>query len=348
MSLPIPRIQAEFECVNSGGNAGTFSRPVFTRQRSSNMGPPSHTSRPETSLAQIKSWGFHVRSIWLFTFSDLKTIVGPKTVFGIVNALSAPAFGLNTPPKAMMLLQRALLVILWTWINLLPFAIDNQRQPAAITEDSLNKPWRPMPSRRLTPKQAKRIMFTLYPVAGLASFSVGGFRQCIALMILGYWYNNREGADVSCIVRNLINACGFVCYSSGAMEVALGYPLRWQSQLAQWFLIIGAVIFSTVQTQDLYDQAGDKLRGRNTVPLVTGDAPARWMTVIAMGAWCTICPIYWSVHYGIGVAFALLGTLIIFRCLTKRSVSDDKTTFRLWNLWVVFMYSLPLIKLKCS
>lgn len=189
-------------------------------------------------------------------------------------------------------------------------------------------------------------MFTLYPIAGLTSWYAGGIRQCMALMVLGYWYNDCGGADTRCVIRNLINACGFVCYSSGAMEVALGYPLPWQPRLAQWFFIIGAVITSTVQTQDFYDQAGDKLRGRKTVPLVAGDAPARWMTVIAMGFWCILCPLYWNLHYAIGIVFASLGFLIILRCLTKRSVSDDKKTFRLWNVWVVFMYSLPLMKMR--
>lgn len=291
-------------------------------------------------------WIFHLRSIWLFTFSDLKTIIGPKTVFGVMNALSAPVFGLGDAPQAVWLLRRALLVGVWTWINLLPFAIDNQRQPAAIAEDSLNKPWRPMPSKRLTEERARQIMFTLYPVAGLTSCYVGGLRQCIALVVLGYWYNDRGGADSSCAVRNFINSCGFVCYSSGAMEVALGRRLPWQPQLIQWFLIIGAVVFSTVQMQDFYDQPGDKLRGRKTVPLVAGDVPARWMTAIPMSLWSIFCPFYWNLSPGISVTFILLGSLIVLRCLTKRTVSDDKTTFRMWNLWVVLLYSLPLITLS--
>lgn len=345
MSFTTSKIQINFECSRLSSSTGISSHPGFSFQRSSRMMPTKKTTRPDTGPGHGAFWIFHLRSIWLFTFSDLKTIIGPKTVFGLMNALSAPAFGIGTAPEAMWVFRRALLVALWTWINLLPFAIDNQRQPAAIAEDSLNKPWRPMPSNRLTAKQAKQIMLILYPVAGMTSFYAGGLRQCIALMILGYWYNDCGGADASCVIRNLINACGFVCYSSGAMEVALGYPLPWQPRLVQWFLIIGAVVFSTVQTQDLYDQAGDKLRGRKTLPLVTGDAAARWMTVIAMGFWCIICPWYWNLHYGIGLAFRLLGCLIILRCLSKRSVCEDKKTFRWWNLWIVFIYSLPLLKL---
>ena len=82
--------------------------------------------------------------------------------------------------------------------------------------------------------------------------------------------------------------------------------------------IIGAVVFSTVQMQDLYDQAGDKLRGRKSLPFVAGDAPARWMTVVPMGLWCIICPSYRNLHCGIGVTFALLG--ISYNC----SMFDEK------------------------
>ena len=346
MSSTISKMQTDFERLSSGNSTGNFSHQSLSSQQSPKVVPTRKISRPSTSPAQAAFWTFHIRSIWLFTFSDLKTIIGPKTVFGVMNALSAPAFDLDAAPEAMCLFRRAPLVTLWTWINLLPFAIDNQRQPAAIAEDCLNKAWRPMPSNRLTQKQARLIMFTIYPIAGLASWYAGGVRQCMALMVLGYWYNDCGGADTSCVIRNLINACGFVCYSSGAMEVALGYPLPWQPRLAQWFFIIGAVVFSTVQTQDFYDQAGDKIRGRKTVPLVAGDTPARWMTVIAMGLWCIICPLYWNLHYSIGIIFTSLGSLIILRCLTKRSVSDDKKTFRVWNVWVVFMYLLPLIEMK--
>ena len=166
--------------------------------------------------------------------------------------------------------------------------------------------------------------------------------------VLRYWYNDCGGADTSCIIRNFINACGFVCYSSGAMVVALEYSLPRQLQFLQWFAIIGAIVSSTVQMQDLYDQPGDQLRGRKTLPLVAGDTVARWLTVLPMGLWCIVCPLYWDIPYGISVPFGMLGVLVIFRCLTKRSVSDDRTTFRLWNLWVVFVYLLRLFSLGFS
>lgn len=292
----------------------------------------------------MRTWLYHLRSIWLFTLSDIKTIIGPKTAFGIMNASSAPVFGISSMRSDPGLSRRFLIVVLWTWINLLPFAIGNQRQPAAVAEDSINKPWRPMPSKRLTPKQALGIMASLYPVAVLVSIYVGGLKQCLLLIVLGLWYNDFGGADTSFVIRNFINACGFCCYSSGAMEVALGFPIPWTPRLVRWFILISGVIFSTVQVQDLYDQDGDRLRGRKTLPLVLGDAQARWITAGSMGVWCLMGPWFWELHWTSYTVSLGLGCLIVLRLLTRRAVRDDRRTFKLWNIWMILTYSLPFIK----
>lgn len=93
-----------------------------------------------------EAWTFHLYSIWLFTLSDLKTLIFPSTIFGLVNGVAVsladvniPSSHLNLPPPR-QILSTTPLVIFWVWINLLPFAIDNQRQPESIQEDSLNKP----------------------------------------------------------------------------------------------------------------------------------------------------------------------------------------------------------------
>jgi hypothetical protein len=131
--------------------------------------------------------GYHIYSIWLFTYSDIKTIIVPKTIFGALGALSAPSFGFRLIhiPSPLEVSLRLPLTILWVWINLLPFAIDNQRHLSSIEEDKINKPWRVMPSGRMIPAQAKRLMLCLYPVAALVSWQIGGFPQCLALMVLG-------------------------------------------------------------------------------------------------------------------------------------------------------------------
>ncbi|KAF7951725.1 hypothetical protein EAE96_007024 [Botrytis aclada] len=200
-----------------------------------------------------------------------------------------------------------------------------------------------MPAKRLTPPQAKVLMLILYPVAFSSSLTIGGWRQCVSLIVLGIWYNNHGGSS-RYISRNFINACGFVCYASGAMEVALGVALPVTGSLIGWLLLIATVVFTTVQTQDLYDQAGDRACGRSTMPLAIGDWNCRLITVLAMLIWLWICPAYWKVSIRVAVIFTCMGFLIVVRLTLKRTVAEDKTTFKLWNAWILFLYTLPLIK----
>lgn len=234
---------------------------------------------------------YHLKTIWLFTASDLKTIIGPKSAFGITHALYASEFGIPTLP-ASSILARAPLTVFWCWINLLPFAISNKYQPAAIIEDSVNKPWRPLPSNRLSQQQARLLMITLYPVAIFASSQVGGLYQCLTLIVLGFLYNDCGGADASCISRNLINGAGFVCYASGAMEVALGTHFTQTAHVVYWFALIFLVVLTSVHTQDMYDQEGDSMRKRKTVPLVIGDSTSRWTIAASVAFWSLICPYF--------------------------------------------------------
>ncbi|KAH8785237.1 UbiA prenyltransferase family [Diaporthe sp. PMI_573] len=292
---------------------------------------------------------YHAQTLWLFTFSDLKTIAIPSTVAGISNAVAAPLYGIATAHHPLHVIWRAPLVFLWVWMNLLPFDINNQRTPPAISEDSINKPWRPIPQRRLSPVQAKAAMLCLYVVAQLVSLKVeGGLRQGIVLVLLGTWYNNFGGADSHPIIRNMINALGYLCFISGAMEVALGGPIPLsasgpQSRLLWWFGVLGGMILTTVHAQDMSDQEGDALRGRRTIPLVIGDGPARWTIATSMMVWGLLCPAMWR---GSALSWVLtvgLSILVGARTLARRSVSSDKRTFVIWNIWVSTLYILPLL-----
>ena len=307
----------------------------------------AHSLASQGQRKAFTVWGsikYNLYSIWLFTYSDLKTIIGPKTAFGIFNSLHAPAFDLPGLPYSTVL-KRLPLVVFWTWINLLPFSIDNQRQPQAIKEDVMNKPWRPMPSQRMDPRRAKILMLGLYPIAILSSIHIGGLRQCLCLICLGIWYNDLGGADRNPVIRNLINSCGFLCYTSGAMEVAYGswVPLSPGSLLFRWFTVIAAVVFTTVQTQDMYDQAGDSLRGRWTVPLVVGDWSSRITIAIPMAFWSWFGPWFWALRTSAYTLPIALGLTVVLRTLILRRVVDDQRTFRLWNLWIVVFYFLPLL-----
>lgn len=119
---------------------------------------------------------------------------------------------------------------------------------------------------------------------------LGGMWQCIELMNLEYWYNGLKGADSNCVTRNLINACEYMCFTSEVLQVASEPFISSLKPLAyQWLLVMGPVILTILQLQDMSDQEGDRLRRRWTVPLVVGDSAARWTIAILVGFWSWLC-----------------------------------------------------------
>ncbi len=304
-----------------------------------------HPNPPSLRLGSVVNNAvFHIHSLWLFTASDFKTILGPSLVFGTANAFAISSYdlGLSADRTNREIAERIPFVALWIWIHLLAFTINNQTAAGATEEDKINKPWRNLPAGRMTIPQAKRLMLSSYTLAAAAAVFLGGIKQSIGLVILGTWYNNFAGADKSCLVRNLINACGYVCFTSGAMEVAVGTPLPLGTYLVRWLGMVAAIIFSTVHTQDMYDQAGDRVKGRRTVPLVFGDAQARWTIALAMAFWGCICPCYWRGGTLLWVSSTLLATLTAGRSLMLRTISSDRLTFKFWNAWMTLVFIMPL------
>ncbi|KAI0141713.1 UbiA prenyltransferase family-domain-containing protein [Xylariaceae sp. FL1272] len=293
-------------------------------------------------------FAYHVRTIWLFTFSDLKTIVIPNTVFGIANAICVHKYGMLSPDSTNTpdLIRRLPLVTLWIWINLLPFNINNQRTCFAVAEDAVNKPWRPLPSGRISSNSARVVMAIAYLSAQVFSVGSGGLVQSLSLVLLGTWYNNFNGADCHPLIRNGINALGYLCFASGAMEVALGVPHFLQTitapRLVQWFGLVACVIFTTVHAQDMYDQEGDAVRGRQTLPLVLGDGRSRSLLAISTLVWSWVCPGFWNVGWEFRTASLLLALMICIRTLSFRDVGSDKKTFVIWNIWISVTFMLPL------
>ena len=144
------------------------------------------------------------------------------------------------------------MVLLWTWVNVLIFDLANQRLPNSIIEDAINKSWRPIPAGMLSAAQARRLLLGNIPVVFFITFYIGGMEETVAMFVLTWMYNDLGGADESYVVRNFINALGFVCYSSGATRVACGHGQYFLNDEAyQWLVIIGGIVFTTLQAQDM-------------------------------------------------------------------------------------------------
>lgn len=294
----------------------------------------------ESVLKILKKYSY---TIFLFTASDFKTIVVPKTVLGIFNALSGDILSRNHGFSSVEILTRIPLVFLWVWINLLSFNINNQRQPDAVLEDKINKAWRPMPSGRISHHTAVWIMVATKLMAFAFSWYLHVLQASLTLFILDISYNNLGGGDRSCIVRNILNAGLYLGFATGATMVAIGgdslNTVAWN-----WLAAIGVTVFLTVHMQDIPDQEGDRVRGRNSVPLVIGDGPARWTIATTMTAASFLLPAFWEMGlWGYSVAMTV-GAVVVWRVVAKRTIEDDEVTWKLWNLWMSSLYLLPYFK----
>ena len=169
--------------------------------------------------------------------------------------------------------------------------------------------------------------------------------EAIIMMILTWMYNDLGCGDENYLLRNVINAGGLVCYSSGATVIAAGFQEHsLNNKGVKWLAIIWGVVFSTVQTQDLPDMEGDLAHKRRTLPLVLGEEVARLSVAVSVAIWSVVCPAFWDLGY-LGYALPLLvGAGFMYRVLLLRGVSADKKTWRVWCIWTSTLWLLPLLK----
>jgi 4-hydroxybenzoate polyprenyltransferase len=294
---------------------------------------------------------YHINTIFLFTKSDMKTTVYPATTFALASALSGPLLTTNSTPTASYVLSQLPKAFLWTWLNLLLFNLGNQRLPTSILEDSINKPWRAIPSKRLTPTQARQLLLICIPAVLLGSLYLGGRDEAVALMVLNWIYNDLGAGDENFVVRHAVNALGFVSFSAGATQVICGYPQHTLNGTAyQWLGMVAAVIAFTIQFQDMEDHEGDRMRNRRTMRIVLGDTRARWVNAVTIIASSLVATAFWQPCLVVYLVPVLFGVGIASRTLLLKSLGADKLTFKLWCLWLMVLYLLPFLSVTsiCS
>jgi 4-hydroxybenzoate polyprenyltransferase len=231
--------------------------------------------------------------------------------------------------------------MLWTWSNLWIFNLANQRLPNSILEDSINKPWRAIPSGRLSSNAARYLLICSIPLVYISTLYLGGREESVILMVLTWIYNDLGAADENFFVRHINNALGFVGFAAGATQVLCG-PLT--TTTYEWLAVIAAVITFTVQFQDMEDQEGDRERGRRTLPIVLGDGLTRVVNALVILAFSFIAPAFWMLGWEGYVLPVVLGGAISGRTLFTTTLLADKKTFKLWCIWLIGLYLLPMFK----
>ncbi len=240
----------------------------------------------------------------------------------------------------------------WTWLQLLHFCVSNQS--LSPEEDKQNKPDRPLASGRLGLKQSRILRWLLLPLCVTLSVAFDVPSAGISFAIHTFLYNEM-GLNSHWSTRNLLNALGYSSFDAGASVIAQageslflscsklylvpdlfilsrshvgGIPRQAASvarQLSFW------IVFTTIHAQDFYDEAGDRLDNRRTLPIVMPEV-ARVSMPIFMTAWSVVLGIRWfsSVNALCALCFALFGFGVGLRFYLYRSYQADKFSFLLY------------------
>jgi 4-hydroxybenzoate polyprenyltransferase len=228
---------------------------------------------------------YHTHTLLFFTHDQFFDTIIPGTLFSHLATLSGPSLALPAPNIPSSLL-RTPLTTLWLWLIILQFCLQNQCSTSSPEEDLINKPWRPIPSRRISLTSAKKLLRCTHVVAGLASWYLGTFYPFVVWTALSTLYNDLGGSDRSGLVRNVFCGGFFTCSFGGAFMIALG-PMGGISKAAvQWtVLVCWCILLTTIQTQESRDEVGDRARGRRTLVTELGRTRALWTVLGTVAFW---------------------------------------------------------------
>lgn len=133
-----------------------------------------------------------------------------QTVFAF---LSAPITDVSRlPPTA-----------LWIWLNLLQFCVSNQSINPE--EDASNKPWRPIPSRRISVNTARVLRWALLPTCLILSFKCNALLPGLVLT-LAFLLHNELNLGSHWVLRNVCNSVGYAAFNAGATAIACACTSR--------------------------------------------------------------------------------------------------------------------------
>ncbi|KAK7431324.1 hypothetical protein QQZ08_002095 [Neonectria magnoliae] len=313
--------------------------------------PEKRTRQSDTGeMGRMNRLAFHLHTLWLFTKSDLPTSTGINTTFAVAGILAGPAMisDMDADINWSHMGKGLLVALYFTWHLTLCFNLGNQRQPQSVIEDGANKPWRPLPAGRITPELTRTWHFIAIATLLTLCYTVLGAWKDTAFYLFCTWlYNEQAWGDKSWWQRALMNACGITTNRVATLRVAMAAGqsdvFEFTDKSVVWFFITAAIVFTTIQVQDLRDQEGDALIDRQTLPLIIGDAPTRWLTAAGVCVWSVVCPIYWDLGLAGSMVPIVTGVAVTAHMLVFRTRRADQTSFRLVATWWVSLYFLPML-----
>ncbi len=184
-------------------------------------------------------------------------------------------------------------------------------------------------------------MFALLPLSLSFSEYFGNVQETMSVLLLAWIYNDLGAANENFHLRNLVNALGVAAFNAGSI-IALTGSSSLNVRGYTWLFILAATICSTISILDMTDIVGDSARGRRTMPIIYGHEIARWGLTLPIMIWSVVCPVFLDINIlgfavSVVLGFGLAGHLLAFRTQPR-----DKISEKLWCVWILVLYCLPL------
>ncbi|KAI0645051.1 UbiA prenyltransferase family [Trametes meyenii] len=297
---------------------------------------PSSTAAPSLPARAVFQVSYFLYTLFLFTESDLMTVVVPITALALAAA----------PPDGPYRLPH---VVFWLWLHLLQFDVSNQT--LAPDEDAINKSHRPLPAKRISNPNAVFLRWLLVPTCGLFSsiYSMQVVCASAALAALTVVYNELGASRGHCLVRNLVNAFGLASLEIGATLIAGPDPTSLDELARLAIAVSTGILATTMHSQDFRDEAGDRAIGRRTVPIVLGGSAmgarlARYTVGVPVSLWTLALCHVWGVGVGAGGALMALALFTGSRYIVGREERDFQTAYFWYNVWLSCTHALPVYR----
>lgn len=185
----------------------------------------SFSNRIYTATYALRRLPYFLYTLYLFTKSDIKTVVIPVVSCLVPYAaarslasLSQSSLAIASAPIASP--SRLTHTVFWIWLHVLHSDLSNQSMDPE--EDAKNKSDRPIPAKRISVAHTRILRWAIVPVCLYLSalYSMQVVYASAALAVLTILYNELAAHRRHWFIRNAMNAFGLASYEVGATLIA--------------------------------------------------------------------------------------------------------------------------------
>ncbi|KAG0699518.1 UbiA prenyltransferase family-domain-containing protein [Suillus ampliporus] len=281
--------------------------------------------RFNAAMITLHSGLCYLKTAWLFTKSDFKTIILPVMIFtNVVSPRHSPlSFSCS---------------LSWLWFHLFQGNVSNQSYSAH--EDLLNKPWRPVPSGRISVKSSRALRWGLMifclGFSSLFSFNVLVTSAVFTMLVI---VHDDFGLSGHPIGKNLLNVGAYVSFELGSTLVLSDEPSLDRTSITA-LCCSALVILVTIHVQDFADVKGDRMLGRRTLPIVAPEG-SRIYILCVLPLISFALASFWSLGPLCSILFISMGIGVGLRCFLVRDEIGDQLNYWLYNIWLMGAHLLP-------